>query len=120
MKKKINISHEEPLTQPGREVFSRLLSFQIKPKGRPEITRRQKILNFEVNNMWLKYLVLFISIATLGVALGFKSNVKPNASKTNKTYVVKSRKPNIILILDDDMGRESLGTYGSASYNWIN
>ncbi len=116
MKENKNISCKEALIQSGRKAFSKLLFFQIKPKGKPDIIRHQKLLSFEVKNRWLKYLVLFISITTVGVALGFKSNVKSSTVKTIKKHVIKNRKPNIILILDDDMGRESLGTYGSTSY----
>ncbi len=112
MKKKKNIFHKEALTQLGREVFSKL----FEPKGKPVLIRRQKSLNFEVKNMRLKYLILLISITTIGVVLGFKSNVKPNTANAHKNRAV-NRKPNIILILDDDMGRECLSVYGSASYN---
>ncbi len=121
MKKKKNISCKQALKQLGRAVFHKRLFPQIEAKGISGLIPRQKPLDFEVKIMKLKYvLVLLISITTIGVVLGFKPNDKLNGTKTHKNRVVKNRKPNIILILDDDMGRECLGTYGSAVYHTPN
>jgi arylsulfatase A len=64
--------------------------------------------------------ILLLVLVIAGAILGFKLDGNSNVIRPQKDHVEKSKKPNIILILVDDMGREVLGSYGSAIYHTPN
>lgn len=65
--------------------------------------------------MKLKYVLSPVIILVLGTSFSFYG-----MDDTNNETINGNKKPNIILIMADDMGYECLGSYGSASYHTPN
>jgi arylsulfatase A len=64
-------------------------------------------------------ITLFL-ITAIGTSLAGMPSANPNAPDSHDTPVHRNKKPNIIFIMADDMGKETLGAYGSVSYKTPN
>ncbi|MFW5758995.1 MAG: sulfatase-like hydrolase/transferase [Bacteroidota bacterium] len=66
------------------------------------------------------YIMTGKTIIGLGLLMTISAWNNPQGKKENTTNIDDQKKPNVILIMADDMGYECLGTYGSAEYQTPN